>query len=225
MGFAEMLIFLDVPYDSPKAVLIAEQLMKFISEKAWETSRVLAKERGVFPNWKKSRFAKKKQKVRNATVTSIAPTGTISMIAGTSSGIEPLFGLSYTQKNILGGKSFRVLNPVFEKIVQERNALTSQELQQVKESGKLPGTELFRTALEISPKAHMDIQEAFQKFTDNAVSKTINLTETATAEDIYNIYVEAWSRRLKGITVFRYGCRKEQVFELGQSCQSTDCRL
>jgi ribonucleoside-diphosphate reductase alpha chain len=225
MGFAEMLIFLGIPYDSPKAVLIAEQLMKFISEKAWETSSALAKERGVFPNWKKSRFGKLKQKVRNATVTSIAPTGTISMIAGTSSGIEPLFGLSYTQKNILGGKSFRVLNPVFEKIVQDRNELTTQELQQVKESGKLPGTELFRTALEISPKSHLDIQEAFQKFTDNAVSKTINLPETATSEDIYKIYIEAWKRSLKGITVFRYGCRKEQVFELGQSCHSTDCRL
>jgi len=225
MGFAEMLILLGIPYDSPKAILLAEQLMKFISEKAWEASSALAKERGVFPHWKKSRFGKLKQRVRNATVTSIAPTGTISMIAGTSSGIEPLFGLSYTQKNILGGRSFRVLNSVFEKLVQEHNWLTEKELQQVKETGKLPGKELFKTALEISAKAHLDIQEAFQKFTDNAVSKTINLPETATPEDVYNIYLEAWERRLKGITVFRYGCRKEQVFELGQSCHSTDCRL
>ncbi|NBX75679.1 MAG: adenosylcobalamin-dependent ribonucleoside-diphosphate reductase [Proteobacteria bacterium] len=225
MGFAEMLILLGIPYDSPKAVMIAERLMKFISDKAWETSSALAKERGVFPNWKKSRFANQKRKVRNATVTSIAPTGTISMIAGTSSGIEPLFGLSYTQKNILGGKSFRVLNPIFEKIVKDQGGVSERELQKVQKTGKLPGSDLFRTALDISPSAHLDIQEAFQKHTDNAVSKTINLAETASPEDILNIYLEAWKRRLKGITVFRYGCRKEQVFELGQSCHSTDCRL
>ncbi|MFM8268639.1 MAG: adenosylcobalamin-dependent ribonucleoside-diphosphate reductase [Pseudomonadota bacterium] len=225
MGFAEMLILLGVPYDSKKAIQIAEQLMKFISKKAWEVSSALAKERGVFPNWKKSRIGKLKRKVRNATVTSIAPTGTISMIAGTSSGIEPLFGLSYTQKNILEGRVFRVLNPVFEKINAEQKWLSAKELQKVKETGKLSDNEVFRTALDIAPKAHLDIQEAFQKFTDNAVSKTINLPESASVNEVFEIYLDAWKRKLKGITIFRYGCRSEQVFELGQSCQSLDCRL
>lgn len=225
MGFAEMLILLGIPYESREAIQIAERLMQFISEKAWETSALLAKERGPFPNWKKSLLAKGKR-VRNATVTSIAPTGTISMIAGTSSGIEPLFGLSYTQKNILGGKTFRVPNPVFEKINREQKWLSEKELEQVRKTGNWPGNNLFKTALEITPKTHLDIQEAFQKYTDNAVSKTINLANSAKPEDVFEIYIDAWKRNLKGITIFRDGCRSDQVFEVGQSCHPTaDCRL
>lgn len=225
MGFAELLIHLGISYDSAEAVILAEKIMAFISKQAWATSEILAGERGVFPNWKKSVFYKKKKKVRNATVTSIAPTGTISMIAGTSSGIEPLFGLSYTQSNILGGKTFKLLNPVFEKWVQENKTLTQNEMNAVKESGVWKENPLFKTALEMTAEAHLNIQEAFQKFTDNAVSKTINLPEHANAETILNIYRDAWIRKLKGITVFRYGCRGEQVFQLGQSCHSIDCRL
>ena len=225
MGLAELLIHLGIPYDSAEAVDLAEKIMAFISKQAWATSEMLAGERGVFPNWKKSVFYNKKKKVRNATVTSIAPTGTISMIAGTSSGIEPLFGLSYTQSNILGGKTFKLLNPVFEKWAQEKKGLTQNEINAVKESGVWKENPLFKTALEMSAEAHLNIQEAFQKFTDNAVSKTINLPEEINAETIQNIYMEAWSRKLKGITVFRYGCRGEQVFQLGQSCHSTECRL
>lgn len=225
MGFAEMLILLGVPYDSSEAVELAEQLMRFVSEVAWESSKELAQERGVFPNWSKSIFKQKKLKVRNATVTSIAPTGTISLIAGTSSGIEPLFGLSYTQKNILDGKEFKILNPVFEKCARQEIHLSQAELEEVRRTGIFSKNLLFRTALEISPLAHLNIQQAFQKFTDNAVSKTINLPANAKVEDIQQIYFDAWKRKLKGITVFRYGCKPEQVFEIGQACHASDCRL
>jgi len=225
MGFAEMLILLGVSYDSSEAVQLAEQLMRFVSKVAWESSKELAQERGVFPNWSKSVFKKKKLKVRNATVTSIAPTGTISLIAGTSSGIEPLFGLSYTQKNILDGKEFKILNPVFEKCARQEIHLSQAELEEVRRTGIFSKNLLFRTALEISPLAHLNIQQAFQKFTDNAVSKTINLPANAKVEDVQKIYFDAWKRKLKGITVFRYGCKPEQVFEMGQACHASDCRL
>ena len=225
MGFAEMLILLGIPYDSNEAVNLAEKIMSFISKGAWEASKELANERGVFPNWSQSIFKEKKLKVRNATVTSIAPTGTISMIAGTSSGIEPLYGLAYTQKNILDGKSFKVLNPVFEKLCNENSWLTEKEIEEVKRKGIWGGNPILRTALEIAPRAHLAVQEAFQKHTDNAVSKTINLPQSATVKDIFGIYMEAWRRKLKGVTVFRDGCRTQQVFEVGQACQTPDCRL
>lgn len=233
MGFAEVLILLGIPYDSLEASKFASQLMKTISDLAWSASENLAEERGVFPNWKKSVFSGKKIKVRNATVTSIAPTGTISLIAGTSSGIEPLFGLSYTQKNILDGQTLVTLNPVFERLCKERQLLSTADLEKVKRAGNLSGItdfpaslrKVLRTALEIVPQAHLAIQEAFQKHTDNAVSKTINLSETATVEEVESIYQTAWKRNLKGITVFRDKCRGEQVFELGQSCNPADCKL
>ena len=233
MGFAELLILLGIPYDSAEAVSFAKRLMKTVSDLAWIASENLAKERGVFPNWKKSLLFQKGLKVRNATVTSIAPTGTISMIAGTSSGVEPLFGMSYTQKNVLDGKTLVTLNPVFERFCKERKLLTQVQMEKVKQKGSLQELKglpdnvrkVFRTALEISPEAHLAIQEAFQKHTDNAVSKTINLPENASIDDIQVIYQTAWERKLKGITIFRNKCRSEQVLELGQSCNPADCKL
>jgi len=225
MGFAEVLMMMDIPYDSPVAVSMAEHLMKFVSEKAWSASEDLAQERGVFPHWNQSIFKNKNHKVRNATVTSIAPTGTISMIAGTSSGIEPLFGLAYTQKNILDGKSFSVLNPVFERLAKEKGWLKQEEIEEVRRKGVFPRNPALRTALEIKPESHLAIQEAFQKYTDNAVSKTINLSREAQVDDVFQVYFQAWKKNLKGITVFRDGCKTQQVFELGQACQTPDCRL
>ena len=222
MGFAEMLIQLGIPYDSEKAVSTAEKVMSFISEEARKKSVELAEERGSFPNFKGSIWEKKGFKaMRNATVTSIAPTGTISIIAGTSSGIEPLFAVSYV-RNVMGTQLFEV-NPLFENVAKDRGFYSSELLVRIAREGSVQNIKeipsdarkVFAISLDIAPKWHVRIQAAFQKYTDNAVAKTVNLPQNATLEDVRKAFLLAYRLRCKGITIYRYGSKREQVLTIG----------
>ncbi|MEM3745229.1 MAG: vitamin B12-dependent ribonucleotide reductase [Candidatus Bathyarchaeia archaeon] len=222
MGFAEMLIKLGIPYDSEEAVATAEKVMSFISEEARKKSVELGEERGSFPNFPGSVWEKMGYKaMRNATVTSIAPTGTISIIAGTSSGIEPLFAVAFV-RNVMGTQLFEV-NPVFEQIAKERGFYSIDLISKIAKTGSVQGLSevppdvrrLFVTALEIAPEWHVRMQAAFQKYTDNAVSKTVNLPHEATIDDVKKVFMMAWKLKCKGITVYRYGSRAEQVLVVG----------
>jgi ribonucleoside-diphosphate reductase alpha chain len=222
MGFADLLIQLGVSYASDGAVSLAREIMQAISDHAWVASQQLAQERGVFPNWSRSVFASRNRPVRNATCTSIAPTGTISILAGTSASIEPLFGLAY-RRHVLDGQTLIEMNPLFARSINEQQ-LDSQRLQEelarhgsLDALGGIPPAmkSLFKTALEINPEQHLRIQAAFQEHVDNAVSKTINMPQSCTAEEIREIYVHAWQYNLKGVTVYRYGSKDQQTLELG----------
>jgi len=223
MGFAEMLIKLGVPYDSEKAVKIAEKVMSFIHQEAVKTSMELAEERGVFPNWHRSTYFRERRQMRNATVTSIAPTGTISIIAGTTSGIEPMFALAYRRTHVLENQSLVEINPIFLDYLREYRLYSDALVEELVEKGTLKDVKgipeylksLFVTALEIPYEQHIKIQAAFQKHVDNSVSKTINMPQEATVDDVKKAYLLAYELGCKGITVFRYGSRREQVLELG----------
>lgn len=224
MGFAEMLIELNIPYDSEEAVTTAKKVMKLISEEARKKSVELAEQRGSFPNFKGSIWENKGYKmIRNATLTTIAPTGSISIIAKTSSGIEPLFAVSFV-RNVMGTQFFEV-NHLFEKIAKERGFYSTKLLTQIAKTGSVKGIKevssdiqrLFDTALDVAPEWHVKMQAAFQKYTDNAVAKTVNLLFEATLEDVRKIFMLAYSLKCKGITVYRYGSKKEQVLYVGQS--------
>jgi ribonucleoside-diphosphate reductase alpha chain len=189
---------------------------------ARNASAQLAEERGAFPNWPKSRYAGSSFRLRNATVTSIAPTGTISIIAGTSSGIEPLFALAYRRRNVLGGETLTEFNPIllrhFERLRLEPRIL--DELARAGGFGNTPPIpealrNLFVTALEIAPEHHVRIQGALQQHVDNAVSKTVNLPHEATPEDVETVYRLAHRLSCKGVTVFRYGSKADHVLEIG----------
>jgi ribonucleoside-diphosphate reductase alpha chain len=224
MGFAECLIKMNVPYDSDDALKIAEKLMQFISSKAREASSDLANKRGNFPNFWKSIWSKRFKSLRNATVTTIAPTGTISIIAGCSSGIEPLFAVSFMRRALEGARLFEV-NSLFEKIAKERKFYSAEMLERVARTGSLqkltgiPGDikRIFKTSLDIKPEWHVRMQAVFQKYTDNAVSKTINLPENAKLDDVKRAYEMAYKLKCKGITVYRYGSKEEQVLYIGKS--------
>ncbi len=220
MGFADMLIKLGIPYNSEKALEIAEQLMKFITDKARKMSVELGKEKGSFPNFKESVLAKKYQTMRNATVTTIAPTGTISIIAGGSQGIEPLFAICYVREVAESlGRSLIEVNPIFETTALKEGFYSEElmttiarktSIQDVKE---IPEhiRKLFVTAHDISAEWHVRMQAAFQKYTDNAVSKTINFPNSATPHDIEKAFWLAYKLGCKGITVYRHGSRQVQV--------------
>ncbi|MGE5840574.1 MAG: adenosylcobalamin-dependent ribonucleoside-diphosphate reductase [Deltaproteobacteria bacterium] len=223
MGFAEMLIRLGVSYDSDEAIQVAEKLMSFIALEAEKASRDLAEERGVFHNWKGSALEAKGLRVRNATRTAIAPTGTIGIIAGTSPSIEPLFALAYRRSHVLGDQTLYDVNPLFLEYL-DRHRLSAQDvLEQVLRQGSIRGVtgvpeelkRLFVTALEIPPRQHVQIQAAFQRHVDNSVSKTVNLPREATVQDVADAYRSAWELGLKGITIYRYGSKLSQVLELG----------
>jgi ribonucleoside-diphosphate reductase alpha chain len=221
MGWADMLIQMGIPYESPDACEFAEKLMKFVQEKGRKASEDLAKERGAFPNFKKS-IDRKGRPVRNATVTTIAPTGTISMIADCSSGIEPIYSIAYV-KRVMDDDELRYVNPHFKETCSERGIYTDELEKAIVESGSVSGIPgfpadlkgVFATAHEITPEGHVRMQAAFQKYTDNAVSKTVNLNNSATKEDIARIYLLAYETGCKGITVYRDGCRGAQVLETG----------
>jgi ribonucleoside-diphosphate reductase alpha chain len=223
MGFAEMLILLGISYNSEKAVALAGQVMQFIQEEAHRTSSALAEERGVYAAWKGSIHEKNGLKMRNATCTAVAPTGTISLIAGTSAGIEPLFALAYRRSPVLGDQSLFEFNPLFRKFIETRNLDTASLTEKVLETGRLADIDglsedikaRFVTALDIPFKQHLKIQAAFQRHVDNSVSKTINLPREATTEDVAQAYLEAWKFGLKGVTIYRYGSKKNQILELG----------
>jgi len=223
MGFADMLIMLGVPYDSEKALRLGEQVMRFIQEEAHKKSVEIAEARGSFPNFERSIWKDRYSAFRNATVTTVAPTGTISIIAGCSSGIEPLFAVSF-MRNVLGGARLFETNVLFEETAKARGFYSAKLLEEVARTGsvqKIAGVpddvkRLFVTALDIAPVWHVKMQAAFQRFTDNAVSKTVNLPFEAKVEDVREIYDLAWKLKCKGVTVFRYGSKPEQVLYIGE---------
>lgn len=218
MGFADMLIKLKIPYNSQKSLDLAEKIMNFIHNQSIKASVELAQERGVFPNFNKSIYARKGLKLRNATVNTIAPTGTISIIAGCSSGIEPLFAVSFV-RNVLSGTKLFEINPLFEQELKNRRIYKQEILSKIAGKGSLQSIKgipdelkkIFVTAFDISSLQHLKIQAAFQKFTDNAVSKTINLPSDASVENVREIYMKAHQLKCKGITIYRYGSKQEQV--------------
>ena len=223
MGFADMLIQMGVPYDSEEALKLAEEVMCFIEDEAVKISVELAEIRVSFPNFKGSVWEKRGfDKIRNATLTSIAPTGTISIIAGCSSGIEPLFSVSFV-RNVLGGARLIEVNPFFEKIAKERGFYSSELMVKIAKKGSIQDMEeipadvrrLFVTSLDIAPEWHVKMQAAFQKYVDNAVSKTVNLPHDATLEDVKKAFLLAYELNCKGITVYRYGSKKKQVLYIG----------
>jgi ribonucleoside-diphosphate reductase alpha chain len=223
MGFAECLILLGVSYDSDDAVAWAERIMAFVAAEARAASGRLAEERGVFPSWARSVYAPPGERVRNATRLSVAPTGTISIIAGTSGGIEPLFALAYRRAHTLGGAPLVELNPIFLRVAAEHGLDSGRALAEIEATGHLRHVagvpeavrRLFVTATEVSPRQHLRIQAAFQRHVDNAVSKTINLPEEAGRDEVGDAYREAWRLGLKGVTIYRYGSRARQVLTLG----------
>jgi ribonucleoside-diphosphate reductase alpha chain len=223
MGFAELCILLGVSYADDAAVELAEDVMRLVAAQACGASAELAAERGPFPNWQLSVHARAGRRLRNATLTSIAPTGTISIIAGTSSSIEPLFALAYRRRNVLGGESLLEFNPIVLRSLQRRGLAHGDVLDGLARWGSFteamgipPDVQrLFATALKIAPEHHVRVQAAFQRHVDNAVSKTVNLAHDATPQDVSRVYRLAYELGCKGVTVFRYGSRTEQVLELG----------
>ncbi len=227
MGFADMLILLQTSYATEEAVEYAEKVMKFIQTEARIESQRLAEERGTFPNYEGSIYDGV-MKLRNATLTTIAPTGTISMICAASSGVEPLFAVAYT-KTVMDGTALVEVNPLFEAFAKEFGFYSQELTQKIAEMGTVLGLaevpnwvqEVFTTAQEIAPEWHIRIQAAFQKYTDNAVSKTINFAHSATREEIAEAYRLADELNCKGLTVYRDGSREEQVLSTGTSAKQS----
>jgi ribonucleoside-diphosphate reductase alpha chain len=223
MGFADMLIKLGIPYDSEEALKVATEVMRFVHDEACSASVELAVERGVFPAFEGSIYdAPSRPRVRNASCTTIAPTGTLSIIAGCSSGIEPLFALSYT-RNILEGSKLIEVNPYFEEAARKEGFYSEELMRELASGTKLHDIDgipdklqrIFVTAHEISPEWHVRMQAAFQKSTDNAVSKTVNFPHEATREDVAKVYMLAYEEGLKGITIYRDRSREAQVLTTG----------
>jgi ribonucleoside-diphosphate reductase alpha chain len=230
MGFADLLYQLSVPYNSQEGVGLAEKVMSFIMEESRVASHELAVERGPFPAYEGSTFAAKKQgPFRNATTTTIAPTGTLSILAGCSSGIEPLFALSFV-RNVMDNDKLVEVNPHFEEALKKAEAYSPKLMEEVARVGSIQSMEylpadirrVFVTAMDIEPIWHLKMQAAFQKFTDNAVSKTVNLPNSATQEDIWNIYWQAYELGCKGVTVYRDGCKSSQVLCTGEGQEKKD---
>lgn len=222
MGFADMLISLGIPYNSDGAIRIAEEVMSFIDRESKLESAELARKRGNFPAYKGSIYDRPETPfMRNATTTTIAPTGTISMIAGASSGIEPLFAISYI-KRVMDGTELIETHPLFLQAVQRAGIYSEELLERIAHAGSIQKFKeipeeikrIFVTSMDVSPDDHIAIQAAFQRHTDNAVSKTINFPENATKDAIRRAYSLAWHQGLKGITIYRYGSRPVQVLNL-----------
>ena len=242
MGFAEMLIQLGISYASDEALEVAERVMEFIQREAIEKSMELARQRGSFPNFRESLWEKKGyQSMRNATLITVAPTGTISIIADTSSGIEPLFAISF-YRDILEGTRLLEVNRLFQSMAEDEGIASQELMEKVALKGSIQDVpsmpenlrRIFLTALDIPFEWHIKMQTAFQKYTDNAVSKTINLPRETTVEDVAHAYLMAYERKCKGITIFRYGSKQHQVLYVGLSKDvpvqaslefSGDCRI
>lgn len=225
MGWADLLYQLEIPYDSPEASQLGEKVMQFIQDEGRAASKQLARERGAFPAFETSVFrGKDVGPYRNATITTIAPTGTLSIIAGCSSGIEPLFALSFS-RNVMDGEKLVETNPYFEKALKAADGYSPKLMEKVAEVGGIAGPSfdflpkemrrVFVTAMDIEPIWHLRMQAAFQLYTDNAVSKTVNLHNDATIDDIRQIYWMAYELGCKGVTVYRDGCKSVQVLYTG----------
>lgn len=222
MGWADMLVQMKLPYNSEEAFSLADEVIGFIAKEGKEASNQLARERGHFPNFNGSVYDGEEW-IRNATVTTIAPTGTLSIIAGCSSGIEPIFAVSFVRTVLEGAKLIEV-NPYFEKIAQERGFWSKDLMERIAETGSIQRFPeipedvkgLFVTAHDISPLDHIRMQATFQKHVDNAVSKTVNFSSEATMEDVEEVYIQAYRHGCKGVTVYRDGSRENQVLSTGR---------
>ncbi|MDX2500240.1 MAG: vitamin B12-dependent ribonucleotide reductase [Deltaproteobacteria bacterium] len=223
MGFADMLYQLKIPYNSEQALETAETVMGFVQEAAHEASSDLAAERGVFENYGQSKFKDSGVKYRNATTTTIAPTGTLSILAGCSSGIEPLFALSFV-RNVMDNDKLLEVNPYFEKVARESGFYSQDFMDQIAKKGSVQDMaeipedlrSVFVTAHDVTPDWHVRMQAAFQKHTDNAVSKTVNLPHDASAEDVKKVYDLAYDLGCKGVTIYRDGSMENQVLSFAQ---------
>jgi len=233
MGFADMLIQLGTPYDSEQALTIAEEVAHFISKEADKASMELAEERGIFPAFEGSIYdVPGGPRLRNASRTTVAPTGSLSIIANCSSGIEPIFALTYV-RHILDNEEFIEVNPYFEQAAKKEGFYSQELMKELAEGKKLRDMpdipegikKLFVTAYDISPEWHVRVQAAFQKFTDSAVSKTVNFPNKATRDDIAKVYLLAYHERLKGITIYRDGSRQSQVLTIGKKSGKTEGKL
>ncbi len=230
MGWADMLYQLRVPYDSEEGIKLAKKIAKFIQDESWQMSEDLANEKGVFPRWKESSFVKAGRKVRNVAITTIAPTGSISMLADASSGIEPVFALAYT-KNVVEDAGLSYINKFFAKELDDslwsdgdaEHKVRDRMVREVAEQGSVAHISgvpeevksVYRTAHDIDPVWHVQMQAAWQKYTDNAVSKTINFPHTATIDDVESAYMMAWKSGCKGITIYRDGSKDIQILSVG----------
>ncbi|WP_278244869.1 LAGLIDADG family homing endonuclease [Fervidicella metallireducens] len=223
MGFADTLVMLGIPYNSDEGVALADNIMSFINKKSKEASRELAKIRGAFPEFEKSIYGKE-EPIRNAATTTIAPTGTISIIAGVSSGIEPLFAVAYI-RNVMDNDKLAEVHPYFEKVLKERGLYSKELMMKVARYGspchikELPYDikKVFVTAHDVDPIWHIKMQAAFQRHTDNAVSKTVNFRNEATVDEVREVYELAYRLGCKGVTIYRDGSREGQVFNIGET--------
>jgi ribonucleoside-diphosphate reductase alpha chain len=224
MGFADMLYQLKIPYNSEKALEIAEEVMGFIKNESHEASKFLAEERGVFDNFNYSVFKDQEDKnLRNATTTTIAPTGTLSILACCSSGIEPLFALSFVRR-VMDNNILAEVNPYFETVAKERGFYSPELMDTIAKKGSIQGLEeipedvrnIFVTAHDVTPEWHIKMQAAFQKYTDNAVSKTVNLPRDATVDDVMKVYNSAFELGCKGVTIYRDGSKENQVLSFSE---------
>jgi ribonucleoside-diphosphate reductase alpha chain len=232
IGFADMLLMLGVTYNSDDAVKLAEKVMKFLQDAALSASAALAKERGAFPNFKGSIYDKPNAKpIRNATLTTIAPTGTLSIIANCSSGIEPLFAVSYI-RNIMDNVKMVEVHPYFREVAERRGFYSDELMKTIADNGTIHGIaqipeevqRLFVTAHDIDAQSHVRMQAAFQKYTHNAVSKTVNLPQEATVEDVRKIYMLAYESGCKGVTIYRDNSREEQVLSIPASSKEREAQ-
>ncbi|WAC07561.1 MAG: vitamin B12-dependent ribonucleotide reductase [Thermodesulfobacteriota bacterium] len=229
MGWADMLILLGISYDSEEALELAKKIMRFINEQGHQASLDLAKARGPFLNFIGSVYERRGDPpIRNATVTTIAPTGTISIIANTSSGIEPIFAVSYVRQ-VMDDDILVEVHPYFEQVARELGFFSPELMKRIAEQGSIRDLEdipadvrrLFITAHDISPEIHLHMQAAFQHYTDNAVSKTVNFPRNATIEDVATVFELAYRLGCKGVTIYRDGSRERQVLSTGKTQEKT----
>jgi ribonucleoside-diphosphate reductase alpha chain len=229
MGWADMLVKLEVPYNSEEAFALGEKLMEYINNNGRIHSSELAKTRGKFPNWKDSVYADEGVSMRNATISTIAPTGTISIIAGCSSGIEPFFAVSFV-RNVMDNTKLIDVNPLFEAIAKKRGFYSTEMMQKIAEANSIQEFEeipedvrrIFVTAADVSAEEHIRMQAAFQKNCDSSVSKTINMPNDVTEDDVRTAYWQAYKGGCKGVTIYRDGSRQNQVLSTGATPESSE---